>query len=358
MSVFTKIQWCDSTENPVMGCEGCPLFPTPTLVRGKLVEYVTEHAGHPARASQWVSDEVKARSLTELYQSRHQIADGIAAKFSSERDHRKALAGVIASQVHCYAATLHLMRGRHVLHPGRKGHKGYAPFFENVKLFPNRMAKTARLKPLTGCTRPEKPWLNGLPRTVFVSDMGDALSSQVPFEYLQEEIVDVAQSEEGRQHLWLWLSKRPARMAAFGKWLKQQKRAWPANLVAMTSVLNAKMAGSAINHLRKVPARIRGLSVEPLLEPVTLDLAGIDWVIVGGESGHYARPFDLSWARSIRDQCQQRGVAFFMKQLGANPLLNGRKLELVDPHGGDWKEWPKDLRVRQMPEAFRQTPRS
>ncbi|WP_050025442.1 DUF5131 family protein [Verrucomicrobium sp. BvORR034] len=171
------------------------------------------------------------------------------------------------------------------------------PFFEEIAFFPRHMGQTARLKSLTAVARPDKPWLNGLLRTIFVSDMGDALSSQVPFEYLQEEVVEIVRSEEGRQHLWLWLIKRPARMSAFGKWLKQQGGVWPDNVVAMTNVLDIKVAGSAINHLRRVPARIRGLSVEPLLEPMALDLVDIDWVIVGGESGHYSRAFDLDRAR-------------------------------------------------------------
>jgi protein gp37 len=101
---------------------------------------------------------------------------------------------------------------------------------------------------------------------------------------------------------------------------------------------------------------MRGLSVEPLWTPVTLPLEGIDWVICGGESGSSAEPFDLEWARDIREQCQQAGVAFFMKQLGRHPRESGMELQLRDAHGGEWDEWPADLRVREMPAALQTTP--
>ena len=78
-------------------------------------------------------------------------------------------------------------------------------------------------------------------------------------------------------------------------------------------------------------------------------------MIAGGESGRrdFVRPFDLSWARELRDHCRETGVAFFLKQLGRRPVSEGEELKLRDTHGGDWTEWPKDLRVREMPEAFR-----
>lgn len=110
---------------------------------------------------------------------------------------------------------------------------------------------------------------------------------------------------------------------------------------------------------------IRFLSVEPLLGPLDVQYSGwkgewvmepspVQWVIVGGESGPRARPFDLTWARSIRAQCQSAGVSLFVKQLGSRPvvdgvpysLLSGQKLEA---HGRDMDEWPEDLRIRTWP---------
>lgn len=78
----------------------------------------------------------------------------------------------------------------------------------------------------------------------------------------------------------------------------------------------------------------------------------LDWVIVGGESGPHARPFDLAWAESLLSQCQDAGVPFFLKQLGSNPVYHGKPIKLKDPKGGNWDEWPykfNHLKVRQFP---------
>lgn len=146
------------------------------------------------------------------------------------------------------------------------------------------------------------------------------------------------------------------------------------------SVENQKAADERIPHLLKTSAAVRFLSCEPLLGPVELGhlrrgeddafncLDGIggpniDWVIVGGESGHSARPCDVDWIRSIRDQCQAAGVPVFIKQLGTACTSN-LEIELsatyaysgkpADPKGGDMNEWPEDLRVRQFPQLQEQ----
>lgn len=210
----------------------------------------------------------------------------------------------------------------------------------------------ARSRDLTGKPRPDKPWLDRLRRLVFISDMGDALSRSVGFDFLKSEIIDVVLSPEGRRHIWLWLTKRPRRMAEFARWLRDEHGIdWPDNLVAMTSVIDRRSLG-AVDQLLEVPAKLRGLSIEPLIERVTIDRPGIDWAIVGGESGTYARPFDLAWARSIRDDCREKDIPVFVKQMGAAPMENGKRLELEDAHGGDWDEWPEDLRIREMPALF------
>jgi protein gp37 len=109
--------------------------------------------------------------------------------------------------------------------------------------------------------------------------------------------------------------------------------------------------------LQQVSAPVKGLSVEPVLQqfdPESLDLNGIDWVILGGESGKFdlVSPFDLGWLRQMIASCRRRGVAVFVKQLGRKPVLNGEVLRLRDTHGGDWDEWPEDLRVREFPRYF------
>ena len=242
----------------------------------------------------------------------------------------------------CYAGRLHLMRG---------GHKGYAPVFEQVTEFPDRMKGMAKTADLTGSARPGKSWLDGLPRLIFVSDMGDALSDGVGHMFLKEQIIENARSNGGSRHLWLWLTKRPQKMAIFSEWLIDHGMTWPENLVAMTSV-TSRATCKRIDQLRKVKAPLKGLSVEPLWENITPDLGEIDWCIVGGESGASAKPFDLAWARDLHLRCHKPRTAFFVKQLGKLPFENGKKLELCDSHGGDWNEWPQDLKIRSFPQAF------
>ncbi len=117
-----------------------------------------------------------------------------------------------------------------------------------------------------------------------------------------------------------------------------------------------------IDILRGTPAAVKFLSLEPLLGPLpNLNLSGIDWVIVGGESGHHARPCDVSWIRRVVAQCGAAGVPCFVKQLGARPVAPlpacaidcgcGLHHGFTDPKGGDPKEWPAGLRAREFPKA-------
>jgi protein gp37 len=107
--------------------------------------------------------------------------------------------------------------------------------------------------------------------------------------------------------------------------------------VSWTSIWEDARAKSRIAHLRAAPASIRFLSLEPLLGHLgRLDLAGIDWVIAGGESGPGARAMDANWVRSIRDQCVGQGVAFFFKQWGGARKSGGRTLD-----NREWDEYPE-----------------
>ena len=145
------------------------------------------------------------------------------------------------------------------------------------------METAAGWSDLQGKKRPEEPWLDGLPRLIFVSDMGDSLAGRVDFQYLKTEVVDHALSEKGSRHIWLWLTKRPNRMASFSDWIQESGLNWPDNLVAMTTVTSS-LTINRVHQLQRVRCKYRGLSVEPLWEEVELPLEGIDWVIVGGES--------------------------------------------------------------------------
>lgn len=245
----------------------------------------------------------------------------------------------------CYAGLLHRRHGG--------SNPGYAPAFEQVTLFPGRMEKAARQGELTGRQRRGKPWLDGCPRLLFVSDMSDALSKAVSFAYLEAEVIEHVASPAGQRHAWLWLTKQPRRMAQFSRWLAQRGTAWPANLWPATSI-TTKATVSRIAQLLEVgdAHTRRFLSVEPQWEELRLrrQLGEVDWVIQGGESGSGAKPFDLAWARRLRDDCADKGVPYFLKQVGRRPVEQGQPVKLADGHGGDWSEWPADLRVRQMPE--------
>ena len=128
------------------------------------------------------------------------------------------------------------------------------------------------------------------------------------------------------------------------------------NIWLGVSVENQKYADERIPQLLRTPAAVRFVSYEPALGQVNFTglLDGIDWLIVGGESGNSARAFDLEWARIAVWQCHRAGVAVFVKQMGDNPFVvinNGSPIDvpLRAAHGGDMAEWPDDLRVREFP---------
>jgi protein gp37 len=360
MSQSTPIQWTDDTVNPVMGCNApCELRPGPGEVRELIRTFLHEEFPNASLIDKSLDRETNDCNATEMYQLREVIVR--KAILAAERQEAlKGAVGAIAKRLKerldsifiCYAHQQHMFRGGDVTNPDKRNSPGFAPQFEAVTKFPGRMAKAACSTDLFGKLRPDKPWLNLLPRTFFVSDMADALSAGIDFEYLEREIIDVGASNRGRQHLWLWLTKKPKEMAKFALYLAKKHKSWPENLVAMTSVTSQDTVWRA-EALKSVPARFRGLSVEPLWGEVKLPLEGICWCIVGGQSGPGAKTFDLAWARSVQRQCKKAGTGFFVKQLGAKPVVDGTPMKLKNPHGGDWNEWPGDLRVREMPSGFR-----
>lgn len=153
---------------------------------------------------------------------------------------------------------------------------------------------------------------------------------------------------------WLLLTKRPDN---FNRYLPAAWRDNPAPNVWLGTTVGVNKSLWRIDALKGAPAVIHFLSIEPLLENLpTLGehLDGIDWAIFGGESGRKARPCDLDWIRYGMEQCVPSGTARFVKQLGARPKVtmgDGAPffLGLKDGHGGDWSEWPEDLKVREFP---------
>jgi protein gp37 len=173
------------------------------------------------------------------------------------------------------------------------------------------------------------------PRTVFVNSMSDLFHEEVPFDFVRQ-MFDVM--NRCPQHTFQMLTKRPHRTARVASRLN-----WTSNIWMGTSVENEAVS-ERIDALRSVPAAVRFLSLEPLLGPLTdLDLDGIHWVIVGGESGPRARPMEPYWATDIRDQCVRQAVPFFFKQWGGvNKKKAGRRLG-----GRTWNGMPDMHRERQ-----------
>jgi len=170
------------------------------------------------------------------------------------------------------------------------------------------------------------------PRQIFVNSMSDLFHEAVPDDYIRR-VFDVM--VQARWHVFQVLTKRSGRLADLARRLP-----WPSNVWQGVSVENADYV-SRVADLVKVPAAVRFLSVEPLLGPIDeLPLKGIDWVIVGGESGLGHRLIRPEWVRAIRDQCEAASVPFFFKQWGGRtPKSGGRTLD-----GQEWSEMPRSSR--------------
>lgn len=159
--------------------------------------------------------------------------------------------------------------------------------------------------------RLDEPLKRRKPTTYFVNSMSDLFHNDIPFEFL-DQVFDVIRRTP--QHTYQILTKRAARMR---KYFVPGERIVPGNVWLGTSVENQKYGLPRIDELREIEASIRFLSVEPLLEDLgRIDLTGIHWVIVGGESGPKARPMKPEWVARIKEQCEEAGVAFFFKQWG------------------------------------------
>jgi len=205
----------------------------------------------------------------------------------------------------CYAETF-AERWRGI--PGHPYEQGF-----DLRLWPDRLEL-----PLT--------WKK--PRTIFVNSMSDLFHEKVPLDFIRRVFGTM---ERASWHTFQILTKRSERLAELAPDLR-----WPPNVWIGVSIETARYLQRA-DDLRKVQAAMRFLSLEPLLGPLgTLDLSGIQWVIVGGESGPGARPVEAEWVREIRKQCRAARVPFFFKQWGGvQKKRNGRLLD-----GREWNGMP------------------
>jgi protein gp37 len=249
------------------------------------------------------------------------------------------------------------------------------------------------------------------PRRVFVNSMSDLFHEAAPFRFAAAVFGVMAACP---QHTFIVLTKRPERAREFFAYIERLSAArdwhdgenWPPQLSVVQSAATEEMgdgmmwchqdrwplpnvilgvsvedqatADERIPILLETPAAVRCVSYEPALGPVSwwpflrgdvrdvcldilagapVDTPGLDWVIVGGESGHGARPFHIDWARTTVQECRAAGVPCFVKQFGAWPIesIHGSKVRvtLQDRKGKDMDEWEDGLRVRQFPEVPR-----
>lgn len=192
------------------------------------------------------------------------------------------------------------------------------------KTFPNGFALTLRPQSL------DIPLHWRRPRTIFVNSMSDLFHKEVPEGYIRK-VFEVM--ERTPQHTYQVLTKRAERLARVSTRLP-----WPSNVWMGVSVESPKYAWR-IDYLRRVGAAVRFISAEPLLAALPrLNLAGVHWLIAGGESQAGCRPSRDDWFRDLRDQCVSAGVAFFLKQLGGHPSKRGGGDAMLD--GRRWVELP------------------
>lgn len=239
---------------------------------------------------------------------------------------------------HCYAETF-AKRWRGI--PGHPYEQGF-----DLRLVPEKLSE---------------PLHATKPRAYFVNSMSDLHQDGIPADFVRRtyEIMGAC-----NKHVFMVLTKRAQNMAdamsSMMDFWGPSGRTWgeglPSNAWLGVSVEDRKYGLPRVDILRTIPAAVRFLSVEPLLEDLgDIDLTGIHWVIVGGESGPGARPFDFQWARRIVGQCIAHDVPVFVKQVGANPreTTNGvsRLVQIKSSKGGALEELPPDLRIREFPKV-------
>ena len=196
------------------------------------------------------------------------------------------------------------------------------------------------------------------PRRIFVCAHGDLFHEAIPDEWIDSVFSVMARAP---RHVFLVLTKRPARMLAYRTsdahitnasiGPRNSKHCWP-HVWLGASVEDQRTADERIPTLLATPAACRWISAEPLLGPVDLnrsDWRRLDWVVVGGEIGPRARQCDVQWIRDIVRTCAATGTPCFVKQLGSHAVNGDFIWPSTTKKGADPKEWPTDLRVRQWP---------
>jgi protein gp37 len=205
----------------------------------------------------------------------------------------------------------------------------FAERFRNVPAHPYESGFDLTLRP----ERLQQPLSWKRPRMIFVDSMSDVFHKDIPLTYI-DQVFDTMEAADW--HRFQVITKRSSLMRNYAR-ERYNRRSPPAHIWLGVSIEHAA-SKSRIEHLRATPAAVRSLSIEPLLGRLgRLDLAGIHWVLLGGETGPGARPMEIEWAREVRDQCIAQSVAFYFKRWGGpRPKKSGTSLD-----GREWKEFPR-----------------
>lgn len=189
----------------------------------------------------------------------------------------------------------------------------------------------------------EKPFDWKSPSVIFVNSMSDLFHEDIPDSFISRVFATMSACD---QHIFQVLTKRTERMAEFCKKIEIKDHIW------MGTTVESSMYRHRIDLLRKVPAKVRFLSIEPILSAIpNINLSGISWVIVGGESGPHARTLKKEWIEDIQKQCRKNNIRFFFKQWGGmrkkqnGNLLNGK---LYQDYPDEYKEWERMLNDREL----------
>lgn len=259
MGIETLIEYCDSTANIAVGCDGCELY----------------DPKHPESAT-------------------------------------------------CYAFEL---VSRYA------GLKGWPAAFDKPTIFAERMKLLTKWSDLTGKDRPNKPWLNGMPRIVFFNDLGDTFTKSLPELWLLDYVPLMMRT----LHIYLIFTKLPKRAKFFYRTLGSV----PANFWPIVSITSQETAFRLLQHA-EIDSPHLGLSIEPVLGPIKLDqdaLKRISWAALGSESGSKARLTEHTWVEDLVAQLQEADVKIFYKQ----DAHKGRKISLPVLNGRQWTEMPRVL---------------
>ncbi len=194
----------------------------------------------------------------------------------------------------------------------------------------------------------DKPLRVRTPAMWFVNSMSDLAHEDMPVEWFTRVWSVMTEAHHrGLGHVFQVLTKRPANLLRLMREIGVREPA--PGIWLGVSAEDERRWDERVPILMDIPAVIRWVSVEPQLEAIDRDLAGVDWIIQGGESGRDSRPFDLAWARLMRDRCRTAGTAYFLKQLGDAAHEGGRPYRCRVRKGVNPAEWPDDLHVRKWP---------